>query len=372
MMHRAALGFSAEIAIGALRQIAAARRAWQNRLKVVTSRERSTRSTFYFLTPDHQQPSGGIRAIYRHVDILNSAGINAFVLHQRRGFRCTWFENQTPIKYAGDTTVLLGDILVIPEICVDILDRLPVGTRYIIFNQGVHLTWKGTTHRVAKHYTPGGGLVGVITVSEHSKEMLRYAFEKLNVYRVHLGVDSGIFRMIEGPRPNRIAYMPRRRSEDAHQVLELMRGRGHLDGWEIVPLDALPQAKVAAALQTTKIFLAFAYQEGFGLPPAEAMACGNFVIGYHGFGGRELFRPEFSTCVETGNVVGFARAVEYTIAQENAQPGWCEERGARASRFIYSEYSLVREHEEVTRIYADFLESLEPAEGDVGCPSAGP
>lgn len=355
MMHRTAFGLSAEIAISALRQIAAVGRAWQARLNVLTSPQNSARPTFYFLTPDYPRPSGGVRTIYRHVDILNSAGMAAFVLHQKRGFSCTWFENRTPVKSAGEIRVLIGDILVIPEICVDILDRLPPGTRYAIFNQGVHLTWKGTTHRIAKYYTPGHGLVGVITVSEHSQEMLRYAFENFDVHRVHVGVDSGFFHSGEGPRANRIAYMPRRGSEDAHQVLQLLRGRGLLDGWDIVALDGLPQAKVATELQTTTIFLAFAYQEGFGLPPAEAMACGNYVIGYDGFGGRELFRPEFSARVQTGDIVGFARAVENAIAHENAQPGWCRERGDRAAKFILSEYSLQREREEVKRIYAQLL-----------------
>ncbi len=45
-------------------------------------------------------------------------------------------------------------------------------------------------------------------------------------------------------------------------------------------------AKVVAALRTTKIHLAFTHQEGFGLTSAEAITCGNYVIGQHGFGGR--------------------------------------------------------------------------------------
>ena len=45
----------------------------------------SPRPTVYFVTPDFSEPSGGIRVMYRHTDILNSAGNKAFVLHQRRG-----------------------------------------------------------------------------------------------------------------------------------------------------------------------------------------------------------------------------------------------------------------------------------------------
>ncbi|MDK1374004.1 MULTISPECIES: glycosyltransferase [unclassified Sinorhizobium] len=326
-------------------------------MRVVTGPQRSVRPTIYFLTPDYQRPSGGIRVIYRHVDMLNSAGMDAFVLHQRRGFRCTWFENRSRIAYVGDTMVLRGDILVIPEVCVDILDRLPPGTEYVIFNQNVHLTWDAKTRFTAKHYAPGSGLKGVIAVSKHNQEALGYAFEHVDVRRVHVGIDSGMFHPAEGPRTNRIAYMPRRMPGDAFKVLELLRGRGLLDGWDVVPLDRIPQSEVAMQLQTTKMFLAVSHQEGLGLPPAEAMACGNYVVGYHGFGGREFFRPDFSAPIEAGDLLGLAQAIEHAITMEHAHPGWCQARGAKASRFISSEYSLEREQEEVTQIYADFLEA---------------
>lgn len=355
MTYRAALDLSAEVATGALQQIAALRQAWRGRMRVVTGLQPSVRPTVYFLTPDYQQPSGGIRVIYRHVDVLNSAGMDAFVLHQRRGFRCTWFENRSRIAYVGDITVLQGDTLVIPEVCVDILDRLSPGIEYIIFNQNVHLTWKETARHIAKHYTQGSGLLGVIAVSQHNQEALSYAFEHVDVRRLHVGIDAGTFHVVDGPRANRIAYMPRRMPADAHKVLELLRGRGLLDSWEVVPLDRISQTEVAAQLQKTKIFLAFSHQEGLGLPPAEAMACGNYVVGYHGFGGREFFRSDFSTAVEAGDILGFARAVEHAITQENAQPGWCQGQGFKASKFILSEYSLEREQDDVRQIYADLL-----------------
>ena len=293
--------------------------------------------------------------MYRHTDILNSAGIKAFVLHQRRGFRCTWFDNQTCVTDATSATVLSGDILVIPEICIDMLDRIPAGIKYVIFNQGVHLSWNGMSHRVADHYAPGRGLLGVVTVSEHSEAMLHYAFPGIDVRRIHIGIDANLFHPHGPSRTNRIAYMPRRMPEDAHQVLQLARGRGLLEGWEVIELNGMTQAEVAAQLRTTKIFLAFTYQEGFGLPPAEAMACGNYVIGYHGFGGRELFHDEFSAPVETGDIVGYAKALEYAVKKERTNQGWCQAKGALASQFIVKDYSLKREQEEVKRTYSDFF-----------------
>ena len=85
------------------------------------------------------------------------------------------------------------------------------------------------------------------------------------------------------------------------------------------------------------------------------MACGNYVVGHHGFGGREFFLPEFSAPIETGDVLSFARAVEDAIVQDRANPSWCLDRGRAASAFVLDKYSLERERNEVVSAYAELL-----------------
>ncbi len=352
-MSQQTASFSATGFFPILRRVAALRARF-SRLKVNASDEVSPSPTVYFLTPDYSPPAGGIRVIYRHVDILNQAGIRAFVLHQRTGFRCSWFDNSTQVTYRKNTKILRGDTLVIPEICVDIIDRLPPTISYAIFNQGVHLSWDRPSPNAANYYTSRNGLRGVITVSSHSQEMLHFAFG-CDPFRIHVGIDPEFFYFADGRRKNRITYMPRRMPKDAQLVLDILRGRGVLADWDVVELDRMSQAEVAAQLRQSKIFLAFAYQEGFGLPAAEAMACGNYVVGYHGFGGQEFFRPEFSTPVSTGDAMRFAQAVEAAILNEKSHPGWCQERGREASAFVLSEYSLVREQQEVRDLYEKLL-----------------
>ncbi len=53
----------------------------------------------YLLAPDLPHPSGGLRVLYRHADILNSAGHSAFIVHHAAGFRPSFFEHSTPILY---------------------------------------------------------------------------------------------------------------------------------------------------------------------------------------------------------------------------------------------------------------------------------
>ena len=312
--------------------------------------------TIYFLTPDYPTPSGGIRVIYRHVDTLNAAGISAVVVHQQPGFRSAWFQNSTLVTSVNRITLGRRDLLVLSEVDGDLLPRLPAGTRHLIFNQNSHLTWTREADAVSRHLATSADLAGVLTVSQHNAEMLAFAFPRLDIRRVRLGIDPLLFRNEPAPRRRRITYMPRRGGNDARQVLQLLRGRGVLEGWEVVALEGLTHREVAAELRASRIYLAFTYQEGFGLPAAEAMACGNLVIGYHGYGGSEFFRPEFSVPVQLGDVLGFARQVEAAIHADEVDETLARARGTAAAEFIRTHYGMAAEFEELVRTYREYLQ----------------
>jgi len=333
----------------------------KRRSALVFAEKPTSRPTVFFLTPDHAIPSGGIRVIYRHVDILNQHGIRASVVHRRPGFRCRWFENDTVVTNVAAVTIRPGDLLVVPEVDVEVLGKLPQGTRHVIFNQNSHLTWKRQSESVGSFYTADTGLLAVICVSDHNREMMRMAFPASPVRRIHLGIDRSVFYPTHDTRPHRIAYMPRRSRDDAEQVLAILRERGSLEGWEVVALDGLSHEEVADELRRARIFMAFTRQEGFGLPAAEAMACGCYVIGHHGFGGREFFLAQFSTRVETGNTIAFVSAVEQAIKAEAVDSDWCAEKGRRASRFVLQRYSRDHEREEVVGVYRELLGLPRPA-----------
>lgn len=334
----------------------------RGQLRLPKSTGATSPATVQFIVPDYNRPAGGVRVIYRHVDILNAAGIPAVVVHQQKGFRCTWFDHQTPVTDSGSARLGRDDIVVVPELDVDLMDRMPPGVRYVIFNQNTHLTWRRAPGEVDASYSDDAGLVGIVAVSAHNEEVLRYGFPDIDVHRIHISLDPAMFSPGEDVPPRVISYMPRRGRGDDTQVLELLRRRGVLDGWTVRPLDGLTHAEVAEALRCSRIFLSFTYQEGFGLPAAEAMACGNYVIGYHGFAGREFFRPEFSAPIETGDVLAFSRAIEEAVLQDRSGPDWCRSRGLEASRFVLSEYAPDREVKEVVALYSDLLDrSARPA-----------
>jgi glycosyltransferase involved in cell wall biosynthesis len=323
------------------------------KLRIVA--EQRTVPTVYFCAPDYDVPAGGMRVTYRHVDVLSDAGISAAVLHRRAGFRCSWFENHTRVVGSRDTSIGPEDLVVVSEVAISLLRGLDPQHRFVVFNQSGHLTWERESQDEVDRYLENPGMAAMFVVSSHSLEMMRYAAPSANVVRVHNSIDPSRFRPgTSRPRPV-ISYMPRRASDEARQVLGILRGHGVLEGWEVRALEGLSEDQVADRLRSTTIFLSLAYQEGFGLPAAEAMACGAYAVGFHGFGGLEYFRPEFSHPVEPGDVLGLARATAEVIERERLEPGWCQARGAAAASFIAAEYSPDRERRDVVEAYSALL-----------------
>ena len=108
--------------------------------------------------------------------------------------------------------------------------------------------------------------------------------------------------------------MPRKNSHDANVVTALLQQQSWWKGWSLQVIENCSHADVIATLQRSLVFLSFGHPEGFGLPVAEAMACGCAVVGYSGLGGRELFDLAagygLGVPVELGDWLGCVQGVE--------------------------------------------------------------
>jgi glycosyltransferase involved in cell wall biosynthesis len=109
--------------------------------------------------------------------------------------------------------------------------------------------------------------------------------------------------------------------------------------------------------------LSFSEQEGFGLPPAEAMACGCYVVGFTGLAGREFFDPATCAPVAEGDVLAFARQVEQAMRSYEEDPDGIRQRALAASARIRREYAP-------DRLRADLVTFFEPLLAD-GVATAG-
>ncbi|HYJ22161.1 MAG TPA: glycosyltransferase [Solirubrobacterales bacterium] len=302
--------------------------------------------TVYYLCPDYQEPSGGIRVIYRHVDILEQAGIPAAVLHHRTGFAARWFEHSTRVLAAPRVRLSSADLLVVPEIYGPFLERLPREPTLIGFNQNAYLTYQ---HMKSGRLPAYDRFAAALTVSPDSAEYLRFAFPDLEVSVVGNAIDGERFHPAAGPPPRRLALLPGKRPREADELLRLLGER--LSGWEVVRIEGASEQEVAAALRGAPIFVALGLREGFGLPAAEAMASGCFVVGFPGFGGRDLFAADCSRAVEDGDVLTLAREVAAAMGRYEREPEAVREAGARAARRTLEICSPRRQREELLSFY---------------------
>ena len=323
--------------------------------------DQTTQPTIYFFLLDVDAPIGGNRTIYRHIEILCRSGFSAVALHQKRGFRFTWFDNQVPIDSVQDVAIGPDDLLVVPEPFVSVIARGRAVPRHVVLNQNPYITWGEQPEAVSRHYFSHRQPLAVITTSAFTTEFVRFSFPRIDVHEVRPSIDPVLFTPDDGEHPKRIAYMPRKGAQaDAEILLRMFEDRDTLRDWEIRPLNGLREDRVATELRSASIFLAVSTREGFGLPPLEAMAAGCYVVGYHAIGGREYMRPEFCSAVEPGDICQLAYELERVIALEAAQPGWLREHGLRASRFVHEQYSPEREQSDVVRIYSDLMGRRNP------------
>jgi glycosyltransferase involved in cell wall biosynthesis len=150
--------------------------------------------------------------------------------------------------------------------------------------------------------------------------------------------------------------MPRKNVEDVKQVLHILNLRGALRGWRVVLVDGFTEAKAAEVMRESAIFLSFGHPEGFGLPPAEALACQCIVIGYHGNGGEEFLLPEFSYPIRVGDIMGYVQTVERVLEEMPGNRSGFEMKMERGALFVAKEYSPERERESITECWRRILE----------------
>ncbi|WP_406108465.1 glycosyltransferase [Micromonospora globbae] len=347
------------LARGAVRRYSrAADLRWRRLPHLAVGRRSGDRPTVYYLAPVPSGIFGGIRNLYRHVDNLNAVGISAAVVHPRTGYRASWFANDTRVLGASEVVLTPDDLLVVPECYGPGLGAVPDGVRVVVFNQGAYITFDHVpfdTTRAGAPYADVPGLVGLLAVSRDNAELLRYTFPDLPVGIARPVIDPELFHPSGEPPARRLAYLTHRRPEEREQLRHTLRARGLLERWAEAPIVGRSESETAAIMRGSAIFLSFSHREGFGLPPAEAMASGCFVVGYAGLGGREYFEPPECAPVPDGDLLAFARAVEAACAAYDDDPETFRKAGLAASERIRARYSVEALRAELLDFYTPLL-----------------
>ncbi|HSZ59412.1 MAG TPA: glycosyltransferase [Tepidisphaeraceae bacterium] len=306
--------------------------------------------------PDWQVPSGGVRKLYRHVDVLVAHGYPAIIAHEKQGFRCSWFANDTPIGYPPHSYPSAADVMVVPEIHAWDLAAQSPGIPKVIFNQNAYQTFMYPTPQPDPRLAPyqRDDVFATIVVSQDNLEYLRYAFPGHPLFRIRYAIDPLLFHF-ETEKKRQIAVMPRKSQSDMDQVLNILECRGALKGFEVVRIENKSESETAAILRRSQIFLSFASEEGWSLPPMEAMAGGCVTIGYDGRGGREYFTADHGFPINRDDIVGFAMTVERVIAQLDQDPGPLMAMVRRASEFVLGTHTPQREEQDILDAWDQIL-----------------
>jgi hypothetical protein len=295
------------------------------------------------MAPDLPEASGGIKMMYRIVEELVGLGHDATVWHGSVGHRYDSFASTAPVHRALTADLVPGDVLVMHEVGGPRWSFLPGDVPVVMLCQG----WVFVLQDVAPGADLGPGYPGwpqvraVLPTSAYIERYVRtLSGPDLPVYRVPVVVDGAVFR--PGPKRRVVAYMPRRRGLEAAAAIQLLRRSGRMAGWEFRAVDAMTEAQVAATLGEAAVYLSGAERDGFGLPAAEAMAAGCYVVGFTGDGGAEFMDPAWCTVVHDSDVLGLADGLAEAARRYDEERAAWQEQVDRGRALVLERYDRAR------------------------------
>ena len=296
-------------------------------------------------------PSGGVRRLYRHVEILNKNGFSAYIVHHLPGFKPVWFETNAPITYWTEQLKLdCDDVLVIPEGHTDVIIRTS-GAKYK--RVVIALNWANIyAHMPIGHDWRHFGIEHVIAGSRYEHEFILRSMGLKSTVIVS-GVDLTLFQPSRDKKLQ-IAYMPRKNERWFHLIAAAFRSQCPEYGdVPFVPIDNLAHRDVARVMAESAIFLATGFPEGLARPPLEAMACGCLVVGFAGRGSLE-YMEHGRNCLLADDMDVLMAAEHLGAAARGFQRGDGVEMQASA-RQTAIHYSMEKEEKTVVQYWMQFL-----------------
>ncbi|MCP4600565.1 MAG: glycosyltransferase family 4 protein [Proteobacteria bacterium] len=316
----------------------------------------------FYLCYDHQNPGGGQKTMYRHVDILNRNGIDAYAFHRKEGFSISWFPHETRIVYLSEFQKIYNpnkDIIVVPEDLGTLIND--IRGQKVILNQNCYYGFYCFDFKRPKPYPYlRSDIKGVIAVSEHNKNYLNFAYPNLKIHKVYCSVDPSVFPFedIEN-KEKKIACLPQKNPMDLSQLYHIAlsraeQGLNRVDEYEWVFIQDKSEQEVARIFKRSLIFVFLSTQEGFGIMPLEAMLTGGTVLAYHHGPPTEYLKPDNSFTSEQHDILSLAANLENVTELFSKNPEKLRNVG-RAAHLTACEYSLEREEQSLLKAWKDIL-----------------
>jgi len=310
------------------------------------------------------------------------------VVNERKNTKQNWFNSSAKTIYYKDVEHKKSDILVIPETFAfyfltrsvktrinsinhffkTVLSKIPAiedrcnfsqelhmfsilkmcdyfkekECRILVHNQNMHYSFYNRTNLEFDIEVFRKPNVFLSYISIYNGDYLKLAFQK-EIYRLKSSLDTTLFDLPDSEKELAICYMPRKGSLQSELVLRGIAQTKEFEDVKIIPIDVMNQFLVAQTLKSSMFFLSFSELEGFGLPPAEAMACGCYVIGFTGNGGDEFMLPEFCDVINKDDINSFIRQLRKRLKEAKEDKSTIIEKGKKASAFIQNHLSKSEE-----------------------------
>jgi len=340
----------------------------------------------FFVLPEVDEPIGGNHVTMSFAAILKDEGLDVAILYSSKDYYYPFFENhsiptvfvpnhskvslrqrtrklvQRPkltsfvaTRKGKNSQVSIGqdDVVIFPEFNYKHERRRIPNGRHVLLCQGFGPLFSGAIDLGPERETAYGRLTATIAISEICAEAVRI-YTGTDPSIVPISLDSRRYRYHED-KQKKIVFMPRRRRQELTGIVSLLASEPALKNYEFVALDRVSASTVDQVLSESLIFLSGSQQDGFGLPPAEAMAMGCLAIGYAGVGGEEFFTETVGFPVPEDNTVAFYRTIIDVVEQYETDPSSLNRKRKLASETILSRYTK----EETTKQLLKFCHTLD-------------
>ncbi len=314
----------------------------------------------FYICPDFAPPSGGVKRLYTHVQILRDNGYEAYIVHFNKGFRPNWFEHSVPIIYFSDNPSFSStDVLVIPEVFPGLMKTLKDVPKKVVIALNPHSIFQNMdTGENWKDY----GVSWVMTNSSTIKRFIEWSMGIENVLLIDTAIDRRMFYYSPGLKELRVSYIKRKDSLSPVVVKILSSRKDGMPPVEYIKIENLRVEDYAAILRQSEIYLTTSSFEGFPRAIMEAMACGCICIGSDGICGKDYIIPSGDTQnfikVESMNFIELAERMEELI-KRIARKDPLVERIRKNAIITSSRFTEEAEKESVLRFWKTYFEAIQ-------------
>lgn len=340
----------------------------------------------FFVSPEVTAPTGGVNVIFQFAEILQCEGLSVSVhfetfdycyghhprtiettfstpgsVSPKRALRARLKPKLPQALFArsrnrrhhanAERQPTPRDLVVLPEVYARREAERFNGLPTAILCQGVYLSLMGAFVPMSTGAMRIPDFRGFITTSRACRDAVDTLTGATNHF-VPLSLSDADMEYRENKK-RQICFMPRRRREEVLAMVALLEPHAARHGFALVPIDDLPIDGARGIMAESLIFLSFSQKDGFGMPPAEAMALGCIVIGYTGVGGNEYFTTERAVPVAEDDFVAFFRAVLRVLDEYAQAPGPYDRMRRSASEHILGTYRRERTTEALVGAVSD-------------------